>query len=98
MTPRSLVSATNVRCESRLAAHGLQHNPQATCPGEGDDRLVAQDAQAHSPARRQPVLGVDRQHGRLASHHDRAQAGRWILARSETEERRLQVAGRQPVQ
>ena len=41
---------------------------------------------------------MDRQHRRLAGHHDPLQAGRRVLARAKAEERGVQVARGQPIE
>jgi len=88
----------DARGEAGLAACGVQDRPQAARAGERDDRLVAQGAQWHRPARCERVLGLDRQHGRLVGHQDRLQAGRGVLAGTKAEERGVQVACVQPVE
>jgi hypothetical protein len=88
----------DARGEPRLVAEGFQYAPQAACLGERDDRLVAQDAERYGPACGERVLGVDHENRGLAGHDDRVEVGRGLLARAETDERGLQVAGRQPVE
>jgi hypothetical protein len=60
--------------------------------------IVTTPPSSSGPERGERMLGMDRQHHRLAGHRDRLQAGRQFLARAKAEERGVQIARGQPVE